>query len=95
MSVKVYEFLKSELADLIDHDIDAISMETQLETLNLDSLDTVQIQIALKRRFGVDIFEDLPVDVRDVTVGKLCSMVASIHAAKVPLSLQPALATLD
>ena len=76
MSVKVYEFLKSELADLIDHDIDAISMENQLDTLNVDCV-------------------DLPVDVRDVTVGKLCSLVASIHAAKVPLSLQPALATLD
>ncbi|MFY7927655.1 MAG: acyl carrier protein [Oligoflexus sp.] len=48
-------FLKNILLTFVELDEDAITPDTQLEDLAIDSLDYVQIQVEARKRFGIMI----------------------------------------
>lgn len=50
-----YEKVAKVLAQYRDMDVDGISMETTFEDLGLDSLDMVDLIMALEDEFGIEI----------------------------------------
>lgn len=50
-----YEKVAKILAQYRDMDVDGISMETTFEDLGLDSLDMVDLVMALEDEFGIEI----------------------------------------
>lgn len=50
-----YEKVAKILAQYRDMDVDGISMETKFEDLGLDSLDMVDLVMALEDEFGIEI----------------------------------------
>ena len=50
-----YEKVAKILAQYRDMDVDGISMETKFEDLCLDSLDMVDLVMALEDEFGIEI----------------------------------------
>lgn len=80
---EVWAYLQEELDELIDVDVETLSLDSPLDALKIDSLSTVQIQIALKRRYGVEIPESLLVPEAQSRVRDICQTVVdgSPHAA--------------
>ena len=54
-----FEELKNEIVETLSADADAITMEARLtEDLNADSLDAVELNMALEEKCGVSIPDD-------------------------------------
>jgi Acyl carrier protein len=53
-----YETVAKLLAQYRDMDVDGISMETKFEDLGIDSLDMVDLVMALEDEFGVELDTD-------------------------------------
>lgn len=51
----VFEFLKESILDLKDLDAANIKKESEIQSLGLDSLDFVEVQVLMKRRFGAQV----------------------------------------
>ena len=57
----IFEKLAALLAEQFSVDVDSITMDTTFEDLNADSLDIVELTMALEEEFGVTIAdEELP-----------------------------------
>ncbi len=64
----VFEFLRAMIFDMKDIDEDMVQPQTLLEELELDSLDYVEVQVGIKKRYGVDLTQEL------FTTGKITSI---------------------
>ena len=53
-----YETVVKLLAQYRDMDVDGISMETKFEDLGIDSLDMVDLVMALEDEFGIELDTD-------------------------------------
>ncbi|MFC3395330.1 acyl carrier protein [Brenneria rubrifaciens] len=51
----VFNFLKEQIIELTDTDEDILSVDMELDTIGLVSLDYISIQVALKRMSGVNL----------------------------------------
>lgn len=80
-SSSTFEIVKSILVEDLEVDEEAIHEETHLlEDIALDSMDTVEIALKIKQRFGVDI----KLQVRnDPTVADVCALIDKALANKV------------
>jgi acyl carrier protein len=59
--MSAFELLKSTIAEVSDLPPEDISPDSKLADINLVSLDYVSIQVAVKRKYGVQIdLEELP-----------------------------------
>lgn len=68
-----YETVVKLLAQYRDMEVDGISMETKFEDLGIDSLDMVDLVMALEDEFGIE----LEVDENLVTVQDLVELIDS------------------
>jgi len=73
----VWAFLQNEWAELIDADVETLSLDSRLEDLQIDSLAAVQTQIALKRRYGIDVPDSLFVPEAKSTIRDICQIVVN------------------
>ncbi|ECH2879532.1 acyl carrier protein [Salmonella enterica] len=60
------------IADVKDVAVDDLSAETMLRTLELDSLDYVEIMVTIKRNYGITLEAELFINNPDITLGELC-----------------------
>ena len=68
--------VRTIITELIDVDPDAIRMDANLrDDLRVDSLDSVEIVMALEEAFGIEIKEDQAASLR--TVGDLVQSIAT------------------
>jgi acyl carrier protein len=74
---EVLAFLKRELDDIVDIDVSAVGPETPLSDLRIDSLASVQLMIAIQRKYGVELSEDILMPDSDKTVADFCHAVAA------------------
>lgn len=80
------EFLTSSLLELKDIDSAALTPDLTLEELALDSLDYVEIQVGIKKHFGVDVQTDLFSSGAIKTLGELTTYIET-HTASKPAPL--------
>ena len=70
--------VRTIITELIDVDPDAIKMDADLrEDLRVDSLDSVEIVMALEEAFGIEIREEQASALR--TVGDLVQSIATVQ----------------
>ncbi|AXD30604.1 acyl carrier protein [Salmonella enterica subsp. houtenae] len=60
------------IADVKDVAVDDLSAETMLRTLELDSLDYVEMMVTIKRNYGITLEAELFINNPDITLGELC-----------------------
>ncbi|EAO9998633.1 acyl carrier protein [Salmonella enterica] len=60
------------IADVKDVAVDELSAETMLRTLELDSLDYVEMMVTIKRNYGITLEAELFINNPDITLGELC-----------------------
>lgn len=75
-SQHVYEIICEMLCDAKDLDMSALSLETPLHQLKLDSLDYVELMVLAKREFGATLNADIFTESPDMTLGELCQKLA-------------------
>ena len=66
----IFEKLAALLAEQFSVDVDSITMDTTFEDLNADSLDIVELTMALEEEFGLEEMEEEDI-ASIVTVGDL------------------------
>lgn len=71
----ILAFLKSILVEIKDIDEEAITPDSTLEAVALDSLDYVELQLAMKKKYGIVLSQDALLDGSIRTVGDFCSHV--------------------
>ena len=76
------EFLTSSILELKDIDSSELTPDLTLEELALDSLDYVEIQVGIKKHFGVDVQTDLFSSGEIKTLGELSAYIENHTAAK-------------
>lgn len=75
--MEIYEFLKSTILELNDVDEERITPSLMVKDLALDSLDYVQIQVSIKKKYGVQVSPEVFASGKVQTVGDLCSYIES------------------
>ncbi|EJL5627752.1 acyl carrier protein [Salmonella enterica] len=60
------------IADVKDVAVDDLSAKTMLRTLELDSLDYVEMMVTIKRNYGITLEAELFINNPDITLGELC-----------------------
>ena len=76
----IFNFLKEAILELKDIEPNDFTMDTELASVDLDSLDLVDIQVNIRREYGVQLPAGLFADGKINTFGQLASYIAS-HAA--------------
>ena len=76
----IFAFLKEAVLELKDIDPTDFTTDTELASIDLDSLDLVDIQVNIRREYGVQLPAGLFVDGKLHSFGQLASYIAS-HAA--------------
>lgn len=80
-NMKIFDHLKSLVMDMKDYDDAAIHREATFEDLELDSLDFVEIQVAVKKRYRVDLIPDLFTSGTIANLGQLADFIESESTA--------------
>lgn len=75
-SEAIYIAISEMLCDAKDINPDALTRETPLTQLELDSLDYVEMTVLVKRQFGVTLTGELFTANPDITLGGLCDLIA-------------------
>lgn len=73
----VVEFLKNAVMDLKDIESEDLSMDTELESIQLESLDYVDIQVNIQKTYKVAILSDLFVSRQVTTIGQLAAYIVA------------------
>lgn len=74
----VFNFLKDLIVEMKDSEPDDIGIQTAIDELGLDSLDYVEIQVGVKRKFGVALSPTL-FERQIKTIGELCDYIAGVE----------------
>lgn len=75
---EIFEFIKNTIVDMKDmDDDDELTLDTSLESLELDSLDYIEVQVSVKKRYAVDLVADLFVSGKITNIEQLVDYVAS------------------
>lgn len=73
---QVWTHIIDLLADAKDLEPDSLTPETMLKTLELDSLDYVEMMVTIKRDFAITLTPELFINTPDMTLGQLCQVIA-------------------
>ncbi len=85
-------FLKGVITEMKDVEEDDIGMESTLAEIALDSLDYVEIQLAVKKQYRVDVSQNAFLDGSIKTMQDFCSFVCSaVDSARSTVEQRPAL----
>lgn len=77
--MSAFELLKSTIAEISDLPPEEIVPQSKIADINLVSLDYVSIQVAVKRKYGVQIdLEDLPKQ-NLVTIGDFANYIGALQ----------------
>lgn len=76
----VFEFIQNMIVEIKDLESDEIQNETGIDQLGLDSLDYVEIQVGVKRQFGVELSPTLFERIH--TLGQLCVYISTNSATQ-------------
>jgi len=79
----IYEFLKSTILELNDVDEERFTPALRVDDLALDSLDYVQIQVSVKKKYGVQIDPGVFTSGNVQTVDDLCRYIQSSRSSVV------------
>ncbi|HSV50674.1 MAG TPA: phosphopantetheine-binding protein [Burkholderiaceae bacterium] len=79
--MKADEFLRTMVLELKDIDEAELVPEAVIEELDLDSLDYVEIQVGIKKNFGVSVDPELFQSGKIRTLGDLCRYIEEQQAA--------------
>jgi acyl carrier protein len=80
MSMKaadVFEFLKDAVLELKDVEPEDITRNTELETLDLESLDYVDIQVNIQKTYKVAVVPDVFTSGQIITMGQLADYIVA------------------
>lgn len=72
---EIFAFLRDLLVDMTDHTNDTINPESELESLALDSLDYVQIQVEIQKTYRVQIPTEKIASGEITTLGQMAEMI--------------------
>jgi len=75
--MEVFEFVKETILELSDIGESDLTPQLKLVDLGLDSLDYVQIQVAVKKKYGVQIRPEVYVSGKVQTLGDFCEYIES------------------
>jgi len=75
-SSQVWANIVGLLADVKDLEAETLAPETRLSELELDSLDYVEMMVTVKRDFAITLTPELFINHPDITLGKLCQVIA-------------------
>lgn len=67
-------FFKEKFNEIKDLDEDSINRDIQIEELGLDSLDFVEIQVGVKKKFNISLSPEL-FEGQITTIGELCDYI--------------------
>lgn len=70
-----FEFLTNEMGKLVEFDVEDMRPETGLMDVGLDSLDYVSLQLAVKKKYGVEINFDDFTSGQITTLGQFCEYI--------------------
>jgi acyl carrier protein len=85
--MEVFEFLKETILNLTDLDESSVTPAMALEEIQLDSLDYVEIQVSVKKSFGVALDPEVFSAGRVKTIADLCSYIAGFRSGGTPQPL--------
>ena len=74
---ETFDFLTNTIGDLVDFDVENMTPETGLLELNLDSLDYVSLQLAIRKKYRVEIKFDDFTSGQITTIGEFCEYIES------------------
>lgn len=77
----VFEFIQNMIVEIKDLEPSEIQQETSIDELGLDSLDYVEIQVGVKREFGVALSPAL-FEKQIHTLGQLCTYIGAAAATQ-------------
>jgi acyl carrier protein len=80
----VLSFLKTTIIEIKDVDENNIRLESTLDEIALDSLDYVEIQLAIKKQYGVRVSQNDFLEGSIKTIGDFCSFVSTAAPAAKP-----------
>jgi acyl carrier protein len=72
---EIFAFLRDLLVDMTDHTDDMIKPESELESLELDSLDYVQIQVEVQKTYKVQVPTEKIANGEITTLGQMAEMI--------------------
>jgi acyl carrier protein len=79
----VLAFLRTVVTEMKDFNEEDITLESTLEEVKLDSLDYVELQLAVKKEYGVLVSQVALTDGSIRTVGDFCAYVLNAPAPQV------------
>lgn len=79
----ILDFLKSLIVDMKYCNEDAIHWEASFQDLELDSLDFVELQVAVKKKFQVNLVEDVFANGNISNIGQLVNFIENESAIPV------------
>ena len=79
----ILNFLKSLIVDMKYCSEDAIHWEASFQDLELDSLDFVELQVAVKKKFQVNLVEDVFANGNISNIGQLVNFIENESAIPV------------
>lgn len=74
---EVLDFLREVIPEMKDVEPEDIQLSSTIESLEFDSLDFVEIQLAIRKGFAVELQQENFVDGQVRTVDDLCAYVAA------------------
>ena len=81
----VFEFLKNAVLELKDIEPEDIQPDTALESMDLDSLDYVDVQVNIRKTYKVEILPELFISGQITTIGELANHIVSESAKVEPV----------
>lgn len=72
---ETFEFLTNAIGDLVNFAVNEMKPETSLLEIGLDSLDYVSLQIAIKKKYAIELNFDDFTSGQITTIGEFCSYI--------------------
>lgn len=76
--MEILNVLVDVINENVDHNLSEINQDTLLDSINLDSLDYVAIQVAIRKAIGVALDFDELTNVKPKTIGDLSNYIEEL-----------------
>lgn len=78
---KIFTFLQNLIVEMKDCEESDVTRDANFQDLELDSLDFVEVQVAVKKTYRVDLIQDLFAAGTISTIGQLVDFIEAESAA--------------
>lgn len=76
----IFSVVKNLVLEIKDVDEDDITPETRIDSLDLDSLDFIELQVVIKKQFGATLDPGVFVSGQIATLSEMCTHIAELVA---------------